>query len=230
MPSRNQISYLFGLRELIAEPILIIGAREYDFDEESFLPHLRSWGFNLITGIDLTPGPGVDQVVDICESDSRFINNAEGSFQTVICMQVLYAADNPFIAAKNIERLLAPNGYLIFSDVFSHKIHRIPNDYWRFSYDGHKMLFKSLAFNDANVRVSITRSEKLLPLQYPLPEVLAYSQHPDETQAGFFFRRLHRKFLAKGIFSISRFLPELSIFSVAVKNGSATATQPTVHA
>ena len=219
MPSANQIDYVSQVKHLLAEPILIVGAKTYDFDEDSFLPHLRSWGFEDITGIDLAAGPGVDQVVDICEEHSEFAKKAHGSFGTVICMQVLYSTTNPFMAAHNIQQLLAPNGCLIFSDVFSHRIHRIPKDYWRFTYDAHKVLFKSLIFDDAAARVCVTRSRLMLPLQYPFPEVLQHSRHHNETKTGFFLRRVHRKVFATGIFCVSRFLPELSIFSCARKNG-----------
>ena len=132
-------------------------------------------------------------------------------------MQVLYATENPFVAAGNIETLLSSSGNLIFSDVFSHKIHRIPTDYWRFTYDAHKVLFKSLAFDDSKAYVAITRTGEMKPLNYPLPEVLSHQQHDDENPLAFLIRRMHRKYLSKGIFKASRLLPEISIFSLATK-------------
>ena len=80
MPSINQINYLLLCKDRIAEPILIVGSKEYDFDHENFSSHLRSWGFNKVTGIDLSLGAGVDHVVDICDGRSSFISNHLESF------------------------------------------------------------------------------------------------------------------------------------------------------
>lgn len=218
MPSIHQINYLSLCKDRIAEPILIVGSKEYDFDQESFLKHLQSWGFSNVKGIDLSPGAGVDEVVNICDAKSFISENAE-SFRTIICMQVLYATENPFAAADNIETLLARGGTLIFSDVFSHRIHRIPKDYWRFTYDAHKVLFKSLDFHDAKAHVAITRTGEMKQLAYPFPEISSYQRHHDEGHLAFFLRRVHRKYLSSGIFSASRLLPEISIFSLASKPG-----------
>jgi hypothetical protein len=217
MPSINQIHHLLLCKVRIAEPILIIGSKEYDFDQENFLGQLHSWGFSNVTGIDLSPGAGVDHVVNICDESSSFISNHLENFNTIICMQVLYATENPFVAAGNIERLLSVNGTLLFSDVFSHKIHRIPRDYWRFTYDAHKVLFKSLVFDDSKAYVGITRTGEMKPLDYPLPEISSYQRHNDESQLAFLLRRVHRKYLSGGVFKASRFLPEISIFSLATK-------------
>ena len=217
MPSINQIHYLVLCKDRIAEPILIVGSKEYDFDQENFLRHLHSWGFNDVTGIDLSPGTGVDHVVNVCDGSSSFISNHLETFRTIICMQVLYATENPFVAAGNIEKLLSGSGTLIFSDVFSHKIHRIPRDYWRFTYDAHKVLFKSLAFDDSKAYVAITRTGEMKQLRYPLPEISSHQRHDDESRLAFLLRRVHRKYLSRGVFKASRFLPEISIFSLATK-------------
>jgi len=220
MPSINHINYLLLCKDRIAEPILIVGSREYDFDQENFLGSLNSWGFSNVTGIDLSLGAGVDDVVNICDGNSPFISDHADSFQTIICMQVLYATENPFVAAHNIETLLSRGGTLIFSDVFSHRIHRIPKDYWRFTYDGHKVLFKSLDFDDSKAYVAVTRTGQMKRLGYPLPEISSHQRHDDESRLAFLLRRVHRKYLSRGIFGASRFLPEVSIFSLATKPGA----------
>jgi hypothetical protein len=219
MPSISQIQYLLLCKDRIAEPILVVGSKEYDFDHENFLKHLHSWGFSNVTGIDISAGAGVDHVVNICDERCSFISNHLQSFRTIICMQVLYATENPFVAAGNLEKLLSGSGTLIFSDVFSHKIHRIPRDYWRFSYDAHKVLFKSLAFDDSKAYVAITRTGEMKRLDYPLPEISSYQRHDDESQLAFLLRRVHRKYLSRGVFKASRFLPEILIFSLATEPG-----------
>lgn len=220
MPTTNHINYLLLCKDRIAEPILIVGSKEYDFDQENFFERLHYWGFSEVTGIDLSPGAGVDEIVNICDVNSPFIGEHADSFRTIICMQVLYATENPFAAASNIETLLSKGGTLIFSDVFSHRIHRIPKDYWRFTYDGHKVLFKSLVFDDAKAHIAVTGTSEMKQLTYPLPEISSHQRDCNESRFGFLVRRVHRKYLSRGIFEASRLLPEISIFSVATKPGA----------
>lgn len=217
MPSPLHIKYLLLLKSAIVEPILIVGAKVYDFDSENFVKRLNAMGFNNILGIDIQPGRDVDYGVDICDKNHPFIKDNLGRFKTIISMQVFYAVKNPFSAAQNISDLLSPGGSLIFSDEFCHRINRIPTDFWRFTYDAHKLLFSSLNFDDRMARIGITRTGELIPYSYPLPEILKYKRSKDESAVGFIIRKIQRKFFAHGIFEASRFLPELTILSFAKK-------------
>jgi len=218
MPGYNQIKYIRDNKGKIKEPILIVGSKEYEFDTYNFFLELNDLGYTDITGIDIQGGNGVDIIMDICESNNQVFNKFAGFFQTVICMQVLYSVKNPFIASQNIEKLISDNGILIFSDVFSHKIHRIPSDYWRFTYDAHKVLFPNLQFMDSQSRIGITRHNKLIELAYPFPELHKYKQQTDESLMGYYFRKINRKLFFNSLLNLPRLLPELSIFSFAVKN------------
>lgn len=218
MATRNQISFLCLNKESINEPILIVGSKQYDFDKENIRERLQEFGFKDITGIDLFEGEGVDFATDITNSEEEFIKNHNGFFSTVICMEILTHVKNPFIAAENLISLLKAGGRIILSECYVRKISKMPVDLWRFTYDGTKELFKKLSFDDTKAMISLTRekTERLLPLKYPLPQVLA-EKHPDEGSAGYFLRRLHRKYFAGGIFKISRLLPEITIYSIAKK-------------
>jgi hypothetical protein len=94
----------------------------------------------------------------------------------------------------------------------------MPIDLWRFTYDGTKELFSGLTFQDSRAMISLTREkdERLLPLKYPLPQLLS-EKHEDESSFGYFIRRIHRKYFGKGIFKISRLMPETTIYSIAKK-------------
>ena len=217
MPDLNHIKYLSNNQKEIKEPIIIIGSKEYDFDKFIFLYELEKMGFKNITGIDIQIGYGVDVVLDICDTKNNYFNKFKNYYNTAICMQTLYAVSNPFDAAKNISRLMNHNATLFFSDVFIHKIHRIPKDYWRFSYDAHKILFNTLCFDDTKAKISITRQQRLLDLRYPFPELLKYHKNEDESLLGFFIRKISRKYFSVGLMSLARLLPEISIFSIAHK-------------
>ncbi len=217
MPDLNHIKFLTINKQVIKEPILIIGSKEYDFDKYSFVNEFNKLGYEKITGIDIQSGTGVDLVLDICNGEDIFFNKYEKYFNTVICMQTLYAVYNPFYAAQNISKVMNDQSTLFFSDVFIHKIHRIPQDFWRFSYDAHKVLFKDLVFDDKKVKISITRASELSNLEYPFPEFLKYYKNKEESWLAFFIRKISRKFFSVGLLSLSRLLPEISIFSIAYK-------------
>ena|ERR1700687_3007427 len=60
----------------------------------------------------------------------------DGSFELVLCTQVLEHCQNPWHAMQEIHRILAPGGYLIFSVPHVWFYHPHPNDHWRFTQEG----------------------------------------------------------------------------------------------
>ena len=217
MPNYNHIKYIRDNVRYIQDPILIVGSKEYEFDQYNFFTELKSMDFKTIIGIDIQIGEGVDIQADICNISKEIYNKYVGYFNTVVCMQTLYAVQNPFIASQNIEKLMSTNGVLLFSDVFSHRIHRIPKDYWRFTYDAHKILFTNLKFDDKKAKIGITRENKLININFPHPELNKYKQQEDESFIGYIIRKIHRKLFTVGLLNLPRLLPELSIFSIAFK-------------
>jgi len=133
-------------------------------------------------------------------------------------MEVLTNVRNPFKASENIISMMRNGGTAILSECYVRKISKMPVDLWRFTYDGTKELFSGLTFQDNRAMISLTRDkvEKLMPLKYPLPQLLS-EKHEDESNIGFMIRRIHRKFFGKGIFKISRLMPETTIYSIAKK-------------
>jgi len=218
MATRNQISYLTINKDRISDPILVVGSKHYEYDKENIIDGLRKLGLSDITGIDICAGDGVDHVVDITESGSDFIKSHNEFYATIICMEVLTNVQNPFQAADNLISMLKKDGVVILSECIVRKISKMPLDLWRFTYDGTKELFKGLKFDDSKAMISLTRekSEKLLPMQYPFPQILT-SRHPDESSTGYLLRRIHRRFFAGGVFKISRLMPETTIYSISTK-------------
>lgn len=218
MATGSHLNFLNINKDLIKEPVLIVGSKHYDYDKENLKVRIREMGFEIVTGVDIVEGEDVDYIVDITDSNSDFIKKYRDHFNTVICLEVLTHLKNPFIAAENMISLLKKDGVAFLSECYIRKISKMPLDLWRFTYDGTKELFNKLTFDDSKVMISLTRekSERLFPLKYPLPQVL-HDRHPDESSAGYFLRRLHRKFFAGGVFSLSRLLPEITIYSVARK-------------
>ena len=59
-----------------------------------------------------------------------------------MCTEVLEHLKNPFIAVKEIKRVLKPSGKLILTTRFIFSLHDAPNDYFRYTKYGLKELFK----------------------------------------------------------------------------------------
>jgi hypothetical protein len=218
MATLNQIKYLELNRDKLRDPILVVGSRLYDFDPQDIAANLKEWGHTEIIGVDLLPGAGVDELLNITDSDAKFIQDHEDYFNTVICMEVLTYVVHPFRAAENVRRMLKVGGAVILSECFVRKISHMPVDYWRFTYDGTKELFASLSFNDERAMMSYTRDKSgtLYPYKIPMPEVV-HSRHQDESIAGYSLRRVHRKLFGGKVFSLSRLMPEITIYSAAEK-------------
>ena len=64
----------------------------------------------------------------------------EKLYDIVICQQVLEHVKNPFKAVDTLSKLIKPGGILIASTPFLLKIHAAPNDYWRFTTEGMRVL------------------------------------------------------------------------------------------
>ena len=96
-------------------------------------------------GLDAFDGTNVDCVADIC-SDPRTLGGKldEKQFDLVISRHVLERTRHPARAARNIERLLRPGGIAYVSTAWSQAFHATPDDYWRFSLSGLRLLFGRL--------------------------------------------------------------------------------------
>ena len=70
-----------------------------------------------------------------------------GTFDVVICEQVLEHVPDPWGAAANLRELTAPGGHVIVSTPFLVKVHELAlfgmNDYWRFTPRGLRVLLES---------------------------------------------------------------------------------------
>jgi SAM-dependent methyltransferase len=69
-----------------------------------------------------------------------------GSFDVVICEQVIEHVVDPSAAAANLRGLCAPGGHLVVSTPFLIRVHELPlygmHDYWRFTPRGLRLLLE----------------------------------------------------------------------------------------
>lgn len=220
MAHKNQIEFINQNKDLIKEPIMLVGAKIYDYDQFDLFQELQKMGFTDILGTDIAEGKGVDQVLDITDTNAEFIKINHKRFATIICMEVLTNVVNPFKAAENVTELMRDGGIVILSEVFVRKISKMPIDYWRFTYDGLKSIFPRVRFIDERNRFSITRQKnaQLLKFTGRFEEIMSDVRHLDETRFGFLIRRIHRRFFSNGIFKVSRLMPEQTVYAIGTLN------------
>ncbi len=100
-------------------------------------------------GIDLFDGPNVDLTGDLTEED--FLekrSDLKNKFGIIICNALLEHVENPFRTGQNIEGMLRTGGHLFFNGPWVWGYHPYPNDFWRISYEGLKVIFKNIEFID----------------------------------------------------------------------------------
>jgi SAM-dependent methyltransferase len=70
-----------------------------------------------------------------------------GTYDVVICEQVLEHVVNPWVAAENLRKLCNPGGHVVVTTPFLIKVHEVPawdlKDYWRFTPRGLRTLLES---------------------------------------------------------------------------------------
>lgn len=110
----------------LPDPIYDFGSMLVEADQDGDLRPLfpgRSF-----TGVDMRPGPGVDEVMDL-----RALGLADGSVGTAICVDTLEHCEDPPQACRELTRVTADGGVCILSSVMLFGIHAYPSDYFRFT-------------------------------------------------------------------------------------------------
>ena len=85
MPNYNHIKYIRDNVRYIQDPILIVGSKEYEFDQYNFFTELKSMDFKTIIGIDIQIGEGVDIQADICNISKEIYNKYVDLIQSFAC-------------------------------------------------------------------------------------------------------------------------------------------------
>ncbi|MDQ2675675.1 MAG: class I SAM-dependent methyltransferase [Actinomycetota bacterium] len=96
------------------------------------------------TGTDFRAGPGVDRVEDL-----RELGFADEEVGTALCLETLEHCEDPFAACRELHRVISPGGICVVSSVMLFGIHGYPNDYWRFTPEGLRVLLDR--FDDVSV-------------------------------------------------------------------------------
>lgn len=125
--------FLNGVVRAVAEafslpgPILELGS--YQVPGQESLAELRSlFPGESYTGIDLRPGPGVDEIADVED-----LPYPDSSIGTVLALNTFEHVPRFWRGFDEIARVLRPDGALLVTTPFYFHIHNHPSDYWRFT-------------------------------------------------------------------------------------------------
>ena len=125
--------FIQGVARAVAEtfdlpgPVLEIGS--YLVAGQESLADLRHlFPGKRFHGIDIRPGPGVDQVADV-----EALPLETSSVGTVLALNTFEHVPRFWRGFEEIYRVLRPEGALLVSCPFYFRIHNFPSDYWRFS-------------------------------------------------------------------------------------------------
>jgi SAM-dependent methyltransferase len=95
-------------------------------------------------GMDMQPGHGVDVVGDLHALPSEW----RGRFSGVLCSEVLEHVARPWLALPELRKVIAPGGWAIFTTLFAFPEHGFPDDFYRYSRSGLKLLLEDAGFVD----------------------------------------------------------------------------------
>lgn len=115
----------------------------------------------IIETLDINPASGCTYIGDICKHNACI---ADGTFDFVVCTEVLEHTLQPFHAADEILRILKPGGKLFLSVPFNFRIHGPLPDCWRFTEHGLKSLLRN--FEILELKAVETDSRPLMPVHY----------------------------------------------------------------
>ena len=98
-------------------------------------------------GIDMQPGIGVDYVANA--TDLAYEPN---TFETVICCEMLEHAVNPRAVLAEAARVLTSPGWILITTPFCFPVHAFPDDYWRFTESGLRVMLEHAGFCDIETK------------------------------------------------------------------------------
>jgi SAM-dependent methyltransferase len=126
----------------LLEPVVEFGSLQVEAGQPNDIRPL--FAGRDFTGNDFRTGPGVDRIEDL-----RELSFQDDSVGTALCLDTLEHCEDPLTACREIHRVLMPGGICLLTSVMLFGIHGYPNDYWRFTPEGFRVLLKD--FDDVSV-------------------------------------------------------------------------------
>lgn len=149
----NVTSFLLEHRAKLRPPVLEVGALRVP--AWAWWTDLRSqleFGADEWTGVDIEPGAGVDVVFDMTRSLDHwpgvYAAGVYSAFNGCVCAEVLEHVREPQAVLRNVWQMLASGAWVLVTTPFGFPVHNFPDDYWRFTPSGLRMLLENAGFCD----------------------------------------------------------------------------------
>jgi SAM-dependent methyltransferase len=134
-------AYIEKHAHLLGTNVLEVGSRIHD--PNAWWLVNRDLAKGKWTGIDMQPGLGVD-----IEADIENLRYLDGGYSGILCSEVMEHVKRPWIAVKELHDMLVPGGWIIITVPFGFHRHAYPNDYYRYTDQGLKVLLDDAGFVD----------------------------------------------------------------------------------
>jgi SAM-dependent methyltransferase len=90
-----------------------------------------------------------------CVARAEWLPFAPGSFELVVCQETVEHVADPFAAVQEMARVLRPGGRIYLQVPFVIGYHPGPEDYWRFTRAGVRMLLERGGFREERIGISV---------------------------------------------------------------------------
>ena len=136
MGDLNQLIFAREFLKKNYKSILEIGSKDHGntIDFRKFFKNTDTY-----IGADMEDGKNVDVVIDFTKTNQPL---QENFFDLIICCSVLEHVEAPWLFSENITKLSIKGGSLFIAVPFVWRFHGYPNDYFRYTHNGIKKLFK----------------------------------------------------------------------------------------
>ena len=100
--------------------------------------------------VDLVRHPACD-----CTADVRRLPFATGVFDLAVSQETVEHVDDPFLAVREIVRVVRPGGKVYLQVPFVIGYHPGPEDYWRFTREGVAVLLRQAGIPAAQIAIAV---------------------------------------------------------------------------
>lgn len=129
----------------LGDDVLEVGSRQHD--PSAWWIVNRDLAAGQWTGIDMQPGLGVDRVADIHDLPAEW----KGRFSGVLCSEVLEHVARPWVALPKLSEVIRPGGWMVVTTLTTFHIHGYPDDYYRYTESGLRLLLSDAGFTDIEI-------------------------------------------------------------------------------